>query len=90
MTPPADTERYKNHRFPGEIISHGGFINLLRLKLSSNARIIYPVPSYPLSSPLRARDFGPALESLPHLLPVVRCRQQVPSGAKVLGDRAIR
>src|SRR2546427_10415160 len=23
MTPPADTERYKNHRFPGEIISHG-------------------------------------------------------------------
>ena len=23
MTPPADPERYKNHRFPGEIISHG-------------------------------------------------------------------
>src|SRR5438105_8758448 len=23
MTPPADSERYKNHRFPGEIISHG-------------------------------------------------------------------
>src|ERR671930_445691 len=23
MTPPADTERYKNHRFPSEIISHG-------------------------------------------------------------------
>jgi putative transposase len=23
MTPSADTERYKNHRFPGEIISHG-------------------------------------------------------------------
>src|ERR687883_330816 len=23
MTPPADLERYKNHRFPGEIISHG-------------------------------------------------------------------
>ena len=23
MTSPADTERYKNHRFPGEIISHG-------------------------------------------------------------------
>ena len=23
MTPPADTKRYKNHRFPGEIISHG-------------------------------------------------------------------
>jgi putative transposase len=23
MTPPANPERYKNHRFPGEIISHG-------------------------------------------------------------------
>jgi len=23
MKPPADPERYKNHRFPGEIISHG-------------------------------------------------------------------
>jgi transposase-like protein len=23
MTPPADPERYKNHRFPGGIISHG-------------------------------------------------------------------
>ena len=23
MTPPVDPERYKNHRFPGEIISHG-------------------------------------------------------------------
>jgi transposase-like protein len=23
MTPATDPERYKNHRFPGEIISHG-------------------------------------------------------------------
>jgi len=23
MTPPAAPERYKHHRFPGEIISHG-------------------------------------------------------------------
>ena len=23
VTPPANTERYKNYRFPGEIISHG-------------------------------------------------------------------
>src|SRR5215475_4190700 len=51
-----------------------GFVNLLRLKRSSNARIVYPVTSYPLRSPLRVRDFGPALESLPHLLPVVRRR----------------
>src|SRR5262245_27477389 len=26
MTPLAHTERYKNHRFPGEIISHGGWL----------------------------------------------------------------
>ena len=26
MTPPADPERYKNHRFPGEIMSHGGWL----------------------------------------------------------------
>jgi len=23
MTPPANSQRYKNHRFPAEIISHG-------------------------------------------------------------------
>lgn len=23
MTPPAHAERYKNHRFPGDIIGHG-------------------------------------------------------------------
>jgi putative transposase len=27
MTPPATTERYKNHRFPGEIISHGVWLS---------------------------------------------------------------
>ena len=27
MTPLADTERYKNHRFPGEIISHGVWLS---------------------------------------------------------------
>ena len=27
MTPPADTERYKKHRFPGEIISHGVWLS---------------------------------------------------------------
>src|SRR5215467_9378122 len=66
-----------------------GFVNLLRLKLSSNARIVYPGPFYPLSSPLRARDVGPALESLPHLLPVVRRRQQMASRSEVLGDWTI-
>ena len=27
MTPSADTARYKNHRFPGEIISHGVWLS---------------------------------------------------------------
>src|SRR5262249_45029533 len=71
------------------MVTVNGFVNLLRLKLSSNARIVYLVPSYPLSSPLRARDFGPALESLPPLLPVVRRRQQMSSRSEVLGDWTI-
>jgi putative transposase len=25
--PPADTERYKNHRFPGEFTSHGVWLH---------------------------------------------------------------
>ena len=27
MTPPADTERYKHHRFPGAIIRHGVWLS---------------------------------------------------------------
>jgi putative transposase len=34
MTPPATNERYKNHRFPGEIISHGVWLSY-RFPLSS-------------------------------------------------------
>jgi putative transposase len=34
MTPPADTARYQNHRFPGEIISHGVWLSY-RFTLSS-------------------------------------------------------
>jgi putative transposase len=34
MTPPAAPERYKNHRFPGEIISHGVWL-YYRFTLSS-------------------------------------------------------
>jgi putative transposase len=34
MTPPADPERYKNHRFPGESISHGVWLSY-RFSLSS-------------------------------------------------------
>ena len=34
MTPPADPARYKNHRFPGEIITHGVWLSY-RFPLSS-------------------------------------------------------
>jgi transposase-like protein len=27
MTPPADTARYQNHRFPGELMSHGVWLS---------------------------------------------------------------
>jgi hypothetical protein len=27
MTPPATSERYKNHRFPGDIIRHGVWLS---------------------------------------------------------------
>ena len=73
----------------GAPLAHEGFVNLLRLKLSSNARIVYLVPSYLLSSPLRVRDCGSALESLPHFLPVVRRGQQMSSRSEVVGDRTI-
>jgi hypothetical protein len=39
MTPPADTERYKNHRFPGEIISHGVWL-YYRFTLRHGAEIM--------------------------------------------------
>jgi hypothetical protein len=75
MTPPANTERYKHHRFPGEIISPGvwlyyGIVNLLRLIPSSGQRVCYPGPLCLSGSPLRACDLSPTLELTPHLLTV--------------------
>ena len=52
----------------------GGFVNLLRLKLSLDTRIFHSGPTYPLSSPLRPCNLCPTLESFPHLLAVVRRR----------------
>jgi hypothetical protein len=50
-----------------------GFVKLLRLRLSSGKRVPFPGPTYPLGRPLRARNFGPMLESIPHLFAVRRC-----------------
>jgi hypothetical protein len=44
MTPPADTERYKNHRFPGEIISHGVWL-YYRFTLSGVDNLTIPLYS---------------------------------------------
>jgi transposase-like protein len=49
MTPPADSERYKNHRFPGEIISHGVWLSY-RFTLS------YRIPAVRLAA--LAREGG--------------------------------
>ena len=44
----------------------------------------------PFRRPALSPLFPPNLESLPHLLTVLRRGQQMPSGAKVLGNGAIR
>ena len=45
MTPPADPERYKNHRFPGEIISHGVWL-YYRFPLSYRAVYLLGAAKY--------------------------------------------
>jgi hypothetical protein len=69
---------------------HWGFVKLLRLRRSSGKREPLPGPTRPLGGPLRPCNFSPTLESLPHLLAVLRCGQQMSSGAEVLGNGAIR
>jgi hypothetical protein len=46
-------------------------------------------PTRRLGGPLGPRNFGPTLEALPHLFAVLRRGQQMPSGAKVLGNGTI-
>src|SRR5262249_54150127 len=66
-----------------------GFVKLLRLRCSSGERVPLPGPIRPLGGPLRACHFGPTRESLPHLLTIVGCGQQMPSRSKVLGNGAV-
>ena len=70
--------------------SGSGFVKLLRLRRSSGKRVPLPGPTHPLGGPLRTCNFGPTLESLPHLFAVLRRGQQMPSGSEVLGNGAIR
>jgi hypothetical protein len=67
-----------------------GFVNLLCPRRSSGKRVPLPGPPCLLGSPLCARDLGPTRESLPHLLTVGGCGQQMPSraelGAEVLAE----
>ena len=66
-----------------------GFVKLLRLRRSSGKWVPLPGPPHPLGSPLRPCNVSPTLESLPHLLAVLRRGQPMPSGAEVLGNRTI-
>jgi len=78
------------HKRPKTIMNQQkGFVNLLRLIPSLGTRGYYPVPLCHLGGPLRTRHRGPALESLPHLVTVLRRRQQMPPGSEVLADGAI-
>jgi CheY-like chemotaxis protein len=54
-------------------IPGNGFVTLLRLRRPSGTRVPLPGPTHPLGSPLRASNFGPTLESIPHLFAVRRC-----------------
>ena len=40
MTPPADPARYKHHRFPGEIISHGSIAKVATSITGAKTRIV--------------------------------------------------
>src|SRR5215510_1805636 len=46
-------------------------------------------PTRRLGGPLRTRDLGPTFEAVPYLFAVHRRGQQMPSRAKVLGNRTI-
>lgn len=48
-----------------------GIVKLLRLRRSSGEWVPLPSPPDPLGGPLRVCNFGPTLESLPHLLTIV-------------------
>ena len=67
-----------------------GFVNLLRLMPSSGTRGYSTGPPCLFGGPLCARHVSPTLESLPHLVTVLRRRQQVPPGSEVLGNGSIR
>jgi len=76
---------------PGRLwTTRNGFVNLLRLRLSSDALVCHPGLTYPLGGPLRTCNLGPTLETLPHLLAVRRGRPQMQARSEVLGNEAIR
>jgi hypothetical protein len=54
-------------------MGRSGFVKLLRPRLSLGKRVPLLSPTHLLGSPLRARNFGPTLESIPHLFAVLRC-----------------
>ena len=70
-----------------------GIVKLLGMILSpatAGTFLMRLPPTRRLGGPLCPRYFCPTLESLPHLYAVLRRGQQMPSGAEVLGNGAIR
>ena len=60
---------------------------MLRLISSQDKQGRYPGAPCLLGSPLRARHFGPTLQSVPHFLAILRRGQQMTSRSEVLGNR---
>jgi NADH:ubiquinone reductase (H+-translocating) len=51
----------------------GGFCQVIEAETLIRQRVPLSGPTHPLGRPLRARNFGPMLESIPHLFAVRRC-----------------
>src|SRR5262249_36902323 len=66
------TRPYGGPGQPGRLsaVAAAGFVKLLRLRLSASEQVPFPGPPRPLGGLLRARNFGPTLEAVAHLLAV--------------------
>ena len=67
------------------MVHPAGFVNVLSLGLASDEQAAYSGSTCPLDNPLRPCNLGPTLESFPHLLAVIGCKQQRPSGRDIHG-----
>ena len=92
--PPArDPQAPDAYGFPPDAyhpVSKSGRVNLLPVNVNIWLEGRRPPRASLLRGGWEVRDVLPGVESLPHLLAVLRSRAEVPSGTEVLGNRPIR